>query len=96
MPELNQIVTGIAVYFILWWLLLFTVLPWRIKSQHEGDEVIKGTEPGAPVDPQLKRKAIITTIIAAIVWIIIFTIIKFNLIKIDDIPFIPDFVPKDF
>ena len=48
MPEANQIVTGIAVYFILWWLVLYAVLPWGVKSQLENNDVFKGSERGAP------------------------------------------------
>ncbi len=50
-------VTGIALYFVLWWLLLFVVLPWGVKGQHEDGGVIKGTEPGAPSQNRMLRKA---------------------------------------
>ena len=90
------IVTAIAIYFILWWLLLFTVLPWSIRSQHENNDVVPGTMPGAPQKPFMLRKVIQTSILAAIVWVIIFVIITFHLINVDKIPFIPDFVPKDY
>jgi predicted secreted protein len=90
------IVTAIATYFILWWLLLFTVLPWGIHGQHENDDVTPGTEPGAPQKPLMLRKIIQTSVLAAVVWMIIYIIITFNLIDVDKIPFIPDFVPKDY
>ena len=89
-------VTGLAIYFVLWWLLLFIVLPWGIKSQREEGNVALGTEPGAPVSARMKRKAIQTSIVAAIVWLAIMAVLKFELISLDDIPFIPDFVPKDY
>lgn len=87
------LVTGIAVFFVLWWLLLFVILPLDIKGQHEDGDVVRGTEPGAPSHPFIKRKIIQTTILTAIVWVIIFVIIEFNLIDLDNIPFIPDFRP---
>ncbi len=59
---------GIALYFIIWWVVLFTVLPFGVKSQLEGGEVADGTEPGAPVAPHLLRKALITSVIAAVIF----------------------------
>ncbi len=89
-------ITGLAIYFILWWLLLFIVLPWGIKSQREDGSVTRGTDPGAPVKARMKRKAIQNSILAAVVWLAIMAVLKFDLISLDDIPFIPDFVPKDY
>ena len=40
--------TGIAIFFLIWWLALFAVLPWGIRSQHEEGEITPGTDPGAP------------------------------------------------
>ena len=91
-----SIVTGIAVYFIIRWLVIFAVLPWGVKGQHEDNNVVKGTEPGAPVHARMKRKAIQTTIVAAIIWAVIFVIVKYHLITLDDIKFLPDFTPKDY
>jgi predicted secreted protein len=85
--------TGIALYFVLWWLLLFVVLPWGVKGQHEDGGAVKGTEPGAPSQNRMKRKAVQTSILTAGVWIIIYVIVEFNLITLDNIPFIPDFRP---
>ena len=46
-----------AVYFVIWWTVLFCVLPLNVQSQSETGNVTTGTEPGAPVAPQLWRKA---------------------------------------
>ena len=43
--------TAIAIYFIIWWVVLFAVLPWGVRSQQESGDVVSGTDPGAPVDP---------------------------------------------
>ena len=62
-------VTGsIALYFIIWWVVLFAVLPFGIKSQAETGEVTAGTEPGAPTAPALKSKFLWTTAIATVVF----------------------------
>ena len=59
---------GIAIYLTVWWTILFAVLPWGVRSQHESDEMVPGTEPGAPVQPLLIKKAIITSLVAAVVF----------------------------
>ncbi len=89
------IVTAIALYFVIWWLSLFLVLPWGIRGQHEDGDVVKGTEPGAPIAPRMKRKIIQNTILAAMIWLVVFAIIQFDLVSLDNIPFLPDFVPDE-
>ncbi|MCA0417980.1 DUF1467 family protein [Bosea beijingensis] len=63
-----NIVGGLALYFVIWWITLFAVLPFGIRSQHEAGDVVAGTEPGAPVLPGLLRKAVITSLIAAVIF----------------------------
>jgi predicted secreted protein len=62
---------GLAVYFVIWWTVLFAVLPFGVRSQAEAGEITQGTEPGAPTLPGLLRKALITTVIAAVVFAIV-------------------------
>ncbi|WP_245435374.1 DUF1467 family protein [Microvirga calopogonii] len=61
---------ALALYFVIWWILLFAVLPFGIRSQVETGEVIQGSEPGAPALPALREKAIWTTLVASIVLVI--------------------------
>jgi len=56
-----------AIFFIVWWIVLFAVLPWGIRTQQENDDVILGTAHSAPVQPMLVRKAMATTGIAAVI-----------------------------
>ena len=58
-----------AIYFITWWVVLFAVLPWGVRSQTEDGEVIPGTEPGAPVLPKLMFKILWTTIITTVLFV---------------------------
>jgi predicted secreted protein len=60
--------TVLAIYFIVWWLVLFTVLPWGVRSQHEAGEIAPGTDPGAPAIPALLKKVVWTTVIATLVF----------------------------
>jgi predicted secreted protein len=59
---------AIAIYFTIWWIVLFAILPWGVRSQHEDGEVVAGTDPGAPVAPRLLIKAIATTIVSTIIF----------------------------
>ncbi len=71
---------GLAVYFVIWWTVLFAVLPFGVRSQAEAGEVTDGTEPGAPVLPGLLKKALITSIIAGVVFALVWYIwAKFDL-----------------
>lgn len=63
-----SLLSMIAIYFILWWLCLFAVLPWGVKGQHEEGSIEPGTEPGAPLRPMLLRKVLATTLLAAILF----------------------------
>jgi predicted secreted protein len=65
---------AIAVYFVIWWTLLFCVLPLNIQSQVERGDVVKGTEPGAPVAPQLAKKAIITSVLSLVVFGVVYVL----------------------
>lgn len=64
--------TYIAIYFVVWWTVLFVVLPFSVRGQHEDGEVTDGTDPGAPVKTYLWQKALITTILAAALTVAIF------------------------
>jgi len=83
-------VTGLVVYLIVWWLALFTILPLGVTGQAESGQIVPGTESGAPVIANLKAKAWMTTVMAAIVWLILFVVLEYQLISLNDIPFIPD------
>lgn len=66
-----SLVSSVAVYFVLWWLCLFVVLPFGVKRQ-DSSEVTPGTDPGAPVRALLVRKALATTVLAAIIFAAIY------------------------
>ncbi|MCB8820682.1 DUF1467 family protein [Microvirga rosea] len=62
---------GTALYFIIWWTLLFAILPFGVRSQAEAGEVVHGSEPGAPAAPGLREKALWTTFVSAVVLVIV-------------------------
>ncbi|NBB17137.1 DUF1467 family protein [Caulobacter sp. SLTY] len=76
-------ITAFAVYLTLWWTVLFAVLPLGNRTYHEeGMKVSDGGDPGAPINPNLKKKFITTTWVSAVFWLIIMAIIKFGLITL--------------
>lgn len=60
--------TYLAIYFLIWWLTLFAVLPFGVRNQEEAGEVSPGTDPGAPAIHTLWRKLLWTTIISVAVF----------------------------
>lgn len=64
-----RITGALGLYFVIWWIMLFAVLPVGVRSQAEASEVTAGTEPGAPTLPMLREKAILTTIVADVVFL---------------------------
>ena len=60
--------TAFAVYFIIWWITLFLVLPHGVKSQAELGKIEPGTDPGAPARSDIGRKLLINTLVASIVF----------------------------
>ena len=62
------VTTGIAIYFIMWWVVLFAVLPWGVRSQHEGGDVEPGSDPGAPAVPRLALKLAATPVVSGLLF----------------------------
>lgn len=59
---------AVAVFFTIWWIVLFVTLPFGVRSLHETGDSLDGADPGAPVAPQLAKKAIWTTILSVVVF----------------------------
>lgn len=75
--------TLIAIYFIIWWVVLFAILPWGVRSQEESGEVAPGTDPGAPAVHRVWRKLLWTTVTAAVVYGILMAIYQAGLIPFE-------------
>jgi len=75
--------TAIAIYFLVWWIVLFAVLPWGVRNQEESGDIVPGTDPGAPAVHTVWRKLLWTTIVASIVFGILAAIYKLGLIPFD-------------
>lgn len=76
------LVTGIAIYVVVWWIVLFAVLPWGVRIP---DEPGRGHASSAPERPRLLLKAGVTTLVAALLWGVIYALVTSDLISFRDI-----------
>ena len=82
-----SIPTIIALYLTIWWTVLFAILPLGTTTYAEaGIEVKDGGDPGAPINPNLKRKFITTTWVAAIVLLFILGLLHFHVVDLSKLP----------
>ena len=63
------ITSAIVLLSVYWFITLFIVLPINVTTQNDERNVVEGTAPSSPVNPNLKRKFSITTIVSIILWI---------------------------
>ena len=79
--------TSIAIFLTIWWTVLFVVLPLGVTSHAEaGINKGDGGDPGAPVDPKLKKKFFTTTWVSVVVFAIVWSVIKFGLVTLPELP----------
>ena len=77
-------ITGsIIIYVMIWWIVFFSVLPIGVQSKKEVfKDKIGGLDPGAPKNPKIGKKFLISTIVTSILFIMIYYIVElgfFNL-----------------
>lgn len=62
-------VSGIATYIMIWWVILFVVLPWGVQRDEGTGQV------GAPKVPHLAKKALATTLLSAFIWLGVYALV---------------------
>ena len=78
--------TAAAIYFLIWWLVLFCTLPIGVRNASEDGVVVEaGNDPGAPTVIGMKFKLILTTIVSAIVFAILWVIYVYRLVSLEDL-----------
>ena len=60
------ITSAIVLLSVYWFIILFIILPINVTTQNDERNIIEGTAPSSPVNPNLKRKFSITTIVSII------------------------------
>ena len=80
-------ITGsIIVYVMIWWIIFFSVLPIGIQSNKEVfKEKIEGMDPGAPKNPKINLKFLITTLITSIIFVVIYYLVEFEFLNLREI-----------
>jgi predicted secreted protein len=66
---------GLALFFVIWWVVLFAVLPIGVRTQGEDGAVVPGTPSSAPAHPRLLRVAGLTTVIAGLVFGLVWLVV---------------------
>jgi predicted secreted protein len=84
-------VSAFAVFFILWWLVLFAMLPFSLRTQEEDGDVTLGTEASAPRGAHVLRAMLRTTVVSLVILAGLYALSRAGY-GIDDIPrFMPEF-----
>ena len=78
--------TAAAIYFIIWWVVLFAVLPFGVRNASEAGETVEaGHDPGAPTEIGMKTKLIWTTLIACVLFAICWVVYVYRLVTLDEL-----------
>ena len=67
--------SALVLYAVIWFMTFLIVIPFRLETQGDRGEVVEGTHAGSPEVHNLKRKALITTLVALVLWAVIAGII---------------------
>jgi predicted secreted protein len=76
---------ALVIYILIWWCVFFAMLPMGVRGRWESEsDNVEGADPGAPANPQLKKKALITTGVAFLFWLITCAVILSGVINFRD------------
>jgi predicted secreted protein len=75
--------TAIAIYFLIWWVTLFALLPFGVRRQDEDGDIAPGTDPGAPAIPRLGLKLLGTTLVAGVIFAACYVVYEYRLLPLD-------------
>ena len=74
-------ITGSLIIFVLiWWIIFFSLLPIDVDRKHK--EMVEGADKGSPENPKIIKKIIYTTVITSIIFIGIFTLVKYDYLNL--------------
>lgn len=68
---------GAIIFIVIWWVVLFTVLPWWARAPKKPDA---GHADSAPENPRIGLKFLITTLISIVLWFIVIALISNGII----------------
>jgi len=73
---------AIAIYLVIWWTVLFAILPIGVRTQAEDGAVVPGTPASAPTRPRLVRVALLTTLVSALLFAGLWAAVRYNVIDL--------------
>jgi predicted secreted protein len=74
---------SLIVYISIWWIVFFSVLPIGIKSQNaKFTDELYGNDRGAPKNPKIKKKFLITTLITSVIFLAIYFLVSQNYLNL--------------
>lgn len=82
---------AMATYFICWWMALFFILPWGVKTQAEAGDIVPGSAESAPHNSHILKKMLATCFLGGIFFAIAYFVITQDTFSYEDVPFLPDF-----
>ena len=80
---MSAVVLGLGIYFLIWWLVWFAVLPWGVERQ---DAPLAGHDPGAPVRPMIAIKFLVTTLVSAAIFGAGYALWVSGVVSLDTLP----------
>jgi predicted secreted protein len=78
-----SITLGIAIYIVIWWTVLFAVLPIGVRTQGEDGVIVPGTPESAPTAPRLLRVIVLTTAIATLIFLLPWAVTRYGLVDLN-------------
>ncbi|MCD1627132.1 DUF1467 family protein [Seohaeicola saemankumensis] len=88
------ITSALVLYAVLWFLTFLVVIPIRLKTQGDVGQIVPGTHAGAPHEPNLRKKALITTAVSAALWVIIAYVLVSGMLTVRDIDWFNRMEPR--
>lgn len=83
-----SIVSAIVLFAVVWFMVLFIVLPIRLETQGDRGEIVPGTQAGAPANLRMRRKIMVTTGVAVVIWAVLSAVILSGVFGFDDLDFL--------
>lgn len=85
------ILSAVAVYFVIWWITLFAILPIGMRTQAEAEEVVPGSVESAPARFRGGRVVLMTTVVSAVIYGSWYLVTSYFGVGLDSLP---NFLPK--
>lgn len=85
--------TALAIYFVVWWIVLFAMLPIGMRAQEEDNAVVAGTSASAPTRSHFGKAAWRTTIVSGVLFGIFYFVFVTLGYSFADLPVL---VPEEF